>query len=42
MTGEEVWRERIDKQLEDADVRILQLVYYFLIGLKKRERRIGK
>ena len=42
MTAEEIWRERIMAQLEEADTRILKIVYYFIIGLKKREGRIGK
>lgn len=42
MTGEDVWRARINEQLAEADVRFLQIVYFFIIGLKKREGRIGK
>lgn len=40
MTAEEIWRERIMAQLEEADTRILKIVYYFIIGLKKREERV--
>ena len=42
MTAEEVWRERIALQLKDADTRVLKIVYYFIIGLKKKEARVGK
>lgn len=42
MTGEDVWRARINEQLAEADVRFLQIVCFFIIGLKKREGRIGK
>jgi hypothetical protein len=42
MTGEDVWRARINEQLTEKEVRFLQIVYYFIIGLKKREGRIGK
>ena len=41
MTGEEVWKARINEQLAEADVRFLQIVYFFIIGLIKREGRIG-
>ena len=40
--GAEVWKARINEQLEGADIKLLQIVYYFIIGLKKREGRIGK
>lgn len=40
MTAEEIWRERIMAQLEKVDTRILKIVYYFIIGLKKREERV--
>lgn len=42
MTAEDVWRERIALQLENADTRILKIVYYFIVGLKKKEARLGR
>ena len=42
MTGEEVWIAQINEQLTGTNARFLQIVYYFIIGLKKREGRIGK
>lgn len=42
MKEREVWMDRIIMMLKDADVRTLQMVYYFIVGLKKREERLKK
>ena len=40
MKSEDVWKEMIAAELAGVDMRLLKIIYYFIIGLKKREGRI--
>lgn len=42
MSEKDAWRQKIIEKLEKANVRTLQLVYYFIVGLEQREARLKK